>query len=271
MRTTIGALALVALVALTGCATATPSAPETADSTAPTASVLDGEWRLVSATDAKGKVDLGTSITTITLTGEETGGQAPCNVYRATVEIGAGHDVVITPGATTKVACTDAALTAVETRYLAALALVIRTDVVENQLVLSNEDEKIALTYAAAPAVDETALVGINWQLESLLAGVGDEAVPTSATGGSILFTESDFEARGTCSVITGSWTVAGGLLLLTDVANDLSACGKPLPAGEKVLANTLSTRPTVIIDDVALTLSSATTKSGLQFRASNN
>ena len=271
MRTTIGALALAGLLALTGCATATPSAPLSADATAATESPLDGEWRLVSAVDATGKLDLKTSITTVTLTGENTGGSAPCNSYRAEVVIGAGHDVTITPGATTKAACADTALTTVETRYLEALGRVVRTDIVENQLVLSNEDEKVALTYDAVPVIDTAALVGINWQLESTLTGAGDAAVAKEVTGGSILFNESDFTANGGCGDITGGWTLTGGVLLFTDVVSDAADCAKAELGQQKFVAASLAKSATIALDDTSLTLTAPSGSTGLLFRSSNN
>jgi len=272
MRTTLGALALVGLLALTGCATPADDIAMDAESTAPTASSLDGQWRLAAATDAEGKIDLKTSITTITLTGDDTGGKSACNSYDATVEIGAGHDITIARTVITQVGCDDAAFETIESRYMTALTVVDRSEIVEKQLVLSNEDEEIELVYDAITVTDEASLVGANWQLESTLSGTAPDVVAADVEGaGSILFNDSDFEASGGCSTITGDWTLTGGVLITTDVEIDTSDCSAALIPQEKIVEAVLRGPSTVSLDDTQLSIDSAKAKAGLLFRSSNN
>ncbi|GHD79039.1 META domain-containing protein [Salinibacterium amurskyense] len=83
---------------------------------------IEGTWVFADGTDPSGALTLDDAITvTLTITGDGLAGESTCNNYSATLT-GAPDELTVGPVISTKRACTDAALTEFETRYLAALA-----------------------------------------------------------------------------------------------------------------------------------------------------
>ncbi|MEL0626336.1 META domain-containing protein [Salinibacterium amurskyense] len=83
---------------------------------------IEGTWLYADGSDPSGALTLDDAVTvTLTITGDGLAGESTCNNYSATLA-GAPDELTVGPVISTKRACTDAALTDFETRYLAALA-----------------------------------------------------------------------------------------------------------------------------------------------------
>ncbi|CAO1652774.1 META domain-containing protein [Salinibacterium sp. NYA9b] len=83
---------------------------------------IDGTWIYADGSDPSGALTLDEAVTvTLTIAGIEIAGESACNNYNATFT-GEPSDLTVGPIASTKRACTDAALMDFESRYFAALA-----------------------------------------------------------------------------------------------------------------------------------------------------
>jgi len=264
MRRSTLALAVIAVLALTGCGPTGAGFPDR--TSAP--SELDGDWRLTAGSDAQGKFDIKDAEVTVTLTGNRTGGRTPCNIFGAFVKLD-GARISIEPSAVTEVACADPDLMALEPRYLDALGAVTEQTLSGETLTLSGKD--VILTFEKVPDVPISEFGGTIWRLEGLITGSGaDGTVSTPLGSAGIVFTkDGTVTGNGGCSDFTGTWEVSGGVVVVTSLEFADADCPADLVAQEKHVATALGTGFTPLIEGDRLTIFPATGELGLIYRNS--
>jgi heat shock protein HslJ len=141
MRPLLAAVAVLAL-ALTGCAAGSGTAPETEEATPMTD--LTGEWQLTKASDADGSMPVRGVPVTLAVNGTDVAGQAPCNQYSGSIDLG-DDGVAFGPLTRTKMACGEPR-DALENRYLDALASVTESRLSGDELTLSGPDISLRFT-----------------------------------------------------------------------------------------------------------------------------
>ncbi len=287
--TPLRALSLVLLLPLllAGCATGAPSAggtdapgttststtpPGTGEPTSEGIAGIEGSWRLISARDAAGDIDLMGSRTTLLLTDDDSsGGRTPCNNYSLSLSGGPGAITVSEIGQT-EAACADPALMEVETRYLAALALVTtatRGELDPGKLQLDSEAEGIALNFEAIADPALATLIGTVWRLESLVVGTGENASVSPARGGELVFgKDGKITGNGGCRDFSGSYRSSGDEIT-ADISEIAEAdCSIGVGPQEEQVFNVLSGGFTTEIEEDRLTVTSTGSDSGLIYRA---
>lgn len=114
---------------------------------------VDGEWQLTGGSDADGEIVVNGVPVTLLLSQGAVSGQAPCNTYTGGVSDDGGT-LYFAPIAQTLMACTDDALTDLETRYLAALQASTSGTVDGDQLTLSSDEATLQFTLLPPQSVD---------------------------------------------------------------------------------------------------------------------
>ena len=262
MRTRLG-IAAVFVILLAGCSSSSPTGPNAGgNSPGGDSAELAGEWVLQSGSDDTGNFDLKDSTSTLTLTGGNTGGRTPCNIFGADVTGGVG-EIDITPTFQTEAACADPGLMELEPRYLAALEAVTAATVKNESLVLRGGG--VELTFSLAPEVPTSKLVGTDWRLESLYAG--DAA--SSVGGNGILFFIDDgtLEGNAGCRDFTGTWEVNDGKITVGALEFADADCPKEFNAQEEHIATVLGDGFTATIEGDRLTVTSLQSDNGIGYR----
>ena len=195
---------------------------------------LDGEWQLQAGTNQGAAIPIpaGSRIT-LTINGGDVGGISACNHYGGTLEIN-GTTIKISALSMTEMACQDEIMAA-EAAYLAALPRVTTAARQGDSLVLSGP--QVELRFVRIQPVENAALVGTNWTLESLISG---EVVSSVAGEPATLQLSADgtLAASTGCREVTGRYTISGAQVNVTLDPYDLFACAEPLGAQDtQVLA----------------------------------
>jgi heat shock protein HslJ len=132
-------------------------------------------------------------------------GRAPCNAYRADVELDDDDDSIRFTDIATSLAACDEATTAAEDAYLGALAEVRDVDLSEDgdELVLTGPDD-VRLAFTEFDPYD--ALVG-EWQVTSIRTEDAVESVPTEVDA-RLTFTEDGSVRIDNCGTVEGEFTL---------------------------------------------------------------
>ena len=136
----IASLAILVAVTLAGCASTGAGG-----GSSPAPPRVSGNWILLSATDARGAMNLSGSTITLQIDGAKSGGRGPCNGYgfrisgttagsRPGIYVGA---ITIGNLAATEMACLKDPLNRLETRYFAALTEISSASMNDRTLVLA--------------------------------------------------------------------------------------------------------------------------------------
>ena len=267
MRTTLGIVAIATLM-LTGCGVGSSTDPGAAGNS-PTADAgpLGGEWVLQSGSDETGDFDLKDSTSTLMLSGANTGGRTPCNIFGADVETDiddAGSGTVdITPTFQTEAACEDAELMALEPRYLDALEAVTTVAVKGETLTLSSDS--VTLEFSLAAEVATSTLVGTEWRFETVIRG---DAV-SSAMGAGLLHFNDDGTLVGNagCADFTGTWEVSDGEVTVEDFTFADADCPADVQTQQDTLESVIAYGFTATIEGDQLTLGSINSSDALVYR----
>ena len=267
MRTKLGIVAIAALL-LTGCSAGSPTGPDASgDSPTAAAGPLDGEWVLQSGSDETGDFDLKDSTPTLTLTGANTGGRTPCNIFGADVELEADDDgsgsVDITSTFQTEAACGDTDLMALEPRYLDALNAVTTVAVDGETLTLSSES--VTLEFSRADEVPTSTLVGTEWRFETLIRG--DAA--SSVMGAGLLHFNDDGTLVGNagCADFAATWEVSDGEITVNDFTFADADCPADYQTQQDTLESVIAYGFTATIEGDQLTLESINSSDALVYR----
>jgi heat shock protein HslJ len=250
-----------AVIALAGCA---DSESDIGEPNGLSATYL-GTWQLISGHGPEGEIPLVNSHR-ITLTFEEGSatGTAACNRYGGEVTI-SGTSFRIRNGAMTAMACRSDVMDS-ESAYMAAIGTADSIARKDDMLVLSGP--ATTLRFELLPPVPIAKLIGTRWHLESLISGLPDEAVASSAEPAELLIRSNGSLTGSTgCRDLDGEWIEDGDEILFATFGAD-GHCPKKLQTQDSHVVTVLGDGFIVEIDDDRLTLSS-TGGLGLTYRAS--
>lgn len=213
---TISIVGLAVALSAAGCA----AGGDAADSP------LVGDWELVSGTVGDEPLLL-VPDHRITFNSDAStfGGTAACNHYGGVVTTEA-QTLSVDEIFVTEMAC-EPEVMASEQAYLTALPLVNTASRDGEELLLSGDNTE--LVFVAVAPVDEQALVGTGWILETLIDG----ETATSAMGEDLA---AEFREDGTLTAQTGCRTLTGTYLITGDEIQtpELSADGECTPDLER-------------------------------------
>jgi heat shock protein HslJ len=201
MRRLLLVVALALLVA--GCTddpdvdsrTATYGLPDLEVDLAATGWSLDGD---------DSSVDVGDATVTLDVHDDDTAsGRAPCNAYRAAVDLDDDGDTVRFTDIATSLAACDDATTAAEDAYLTALAAVRDVDLSDDgeELVLTGPGD-VRLSFTEFDPYD--ALVG-EWQVTSIRTEDAVESVPADVDA-RLTFTDDGTVRIENCGTVEGTY-----------------------------------------------------------------
>lgn len=271
VRSTAIAFVLLAL-ALSGCAGAddtvdvgtTPTSPD-ADPTgapAPGGIATAGAWVLTAATIDGRKLQWPEDARLdLAPTEDGVGGRAACNRWFGSATVGDGT-IAIGQVGQTEMGCAPP-LMEVEAAYLDALARVSTWQREGDGLALAGDDVELVFVEQLPPDVED--LVGVRWELESLVTG---DAVSSVAGDAFIEFLDDGTLVGATgCRVLEGEWVIDGAVVTVTTMEAN-GQCDPDLVDQDDHVVGTLETF-TVAIDGDRLTLATTRgTGQGLVYRA---
>ena len=154
---------------------------------------------------------------TLTIEEEQLGGTAACNQYGGEHAI-TGNSFAIGDGlAITEMACEPPAAMEAESRYMAALSAVDTIRREGDQLVLAGPGAE--LTFDPVAPVDDEAVVGTRWALDTLIDG----ELASSVQGNGFLLLREDGTLDGStgCRDLYGRWELNGDQLVLPEFGAD--------------------------------------------------
>lgn len=231
--------ALVAALLLVACDWLTNGEPE-----------LDGAWQLTSGTyDGAAIVVPGDARITMTIEGDTIGGTAACNQYGGTFDLD-GRTISIGPLSVTEMAC-DGPIMAAESAFLAALADV---DTLEPSRSLHLTGPASDLQFMTLPPVDDAAIVGTAWLLDSIITGDAVSSVMGAAA--TLRLTEEGTITGSTgCRTFDGTYTISGDEIRVTRLIVTDNACADELAAQDEHVLRVLDDGFTASVDGARLTL----------------
>jgi len=233
--------AVVLVVA--GCGSATGTAPK-----------VTGEWELVEFSQ-EGTVVPGPvgGRATLTVADGQLSGTSFCNSYSGSYRLD-GDQLAVSGLGGTEMGCAPELMDA-ESAYLAALGAVEQAATTDGYLVLSGGDAE--LRYRPLPRVPASDLAGTRWILETLLDG----EVASSTTGFPAVL---ELENGGTltastgCRGLTGSWSLEGDVVRVTDVRIETTSCAPDEAAQDAQVTAVLSQHFQVTVTEDSLTATGA-------------
>jgi heat shock protein HslJ len=239
------ALALVTVLALTGCASVSRGIDSSPDPR------LRGQWRLTSFRDSAGSIDLARKVITLTIADtDHTGGRSSCNPYRAWITGTSGVIYLRIIGHETAT-CSSMEALATETRYIAALDRVTRASARGDALTLSGDSITLGFTRAAPPK-----LAGIAegaWILDGVRA-IGTEKLlrGIDTKPAELQFSGKAFVGTTGCGTFGGRYRPDAGELAVSAFALDSSTgtCSQSNLAQESLVTRVLATAFTVEVGD---------------------
>ncbi|MDX1659438.1 MAG: META domain-containing protein [Nitriliruptorales bacterium] len=176
-----------------------------------------GQWVLVDSSVDGAPIDVPDDRRiTLTIEEEQLGGTAACNSY------GGGHAITGNSFQTegfmmTEMACEPQGAMEAESRYMAALSAVDTIRREGDQLVLTGPG--IELTFDPVAPVEDEAVVGTRWVLDTLIDG----EVASSVQGDGFLLLREDGSLDGStgCRDLHGRWELNGDQLVLPQFGAD--------------------------------------------------
>ena len=232
-------IAVVALLALAACGGQAGGGPDPR-----------GAWELVS--------DDGTA--TLVLEDGQLSGRSFCNSYSGSYRL--DDDALSVAGlGGTEMGC-EPQVMAAETAFLSALAAADRVSLDGEELVLTGAD--VTLRFREQPPVEDRALAGTRWVLDTLVDG----EVASSVLGEGTLRLADDGTASGStgCRPFLGTWQVSGDALSLVLTRDDVG-CPADLGRQDEHVLAVLDAGPRATVDGERLTLTAPDGR-GLSYRA---
>lgn len=201
--------------------------------TAGTAGLERGTWQLASF----GPVEAPTAATndaTLAFDGTRAAGRTGCNNFTGGYSATAST-ISFEAFAVTSAACTDEAVTNQERAILSALSDTVTYSIDGDQLRISYDNGRQALTYRIAGAL--TLETG-RW----VLASFGDTAAPTATAGeATIAFDGTRVTGSTGCNRFNGDYTTTADTITFAPLASTLAACtSDALTAQERAIFNAL-------------------------------
>ena len=177
---------------------------------------IDGGWVLVRGQLDGEEIELvdGWDVT-LNIDGDEIGGTAACNGYGGTVAVGDEFDLggsfVIGELSWTEMGC-EPAVMELEQQFLRALGEIDSYELADT-LSLAGADVGTSLTFERVEPVDDTALVGVTWVLDTLITG--DTASNSTGVDAAFLEFSDDGMLVGStgCRRLEGEWSLQGATI----------------------------------------------------------
>lgn len=262
----LSALVAIALVAA-ACSSDDDDTAATDDGSGDAVSAIGaGTWQLTAAVvDGESVELLDTHPVTLAVTDAQVAGTAACNSYSGTVS--AEGDALFEGFAVTEMACDPPAAMDLESTYLTALGQVTTVTADGDVLVLTGDT--VELTFTEEAPMDDAALVGTMWVLESLVAG--DDSVSSVLAGMEIdLVLEEGGTIMGTdgCNRFNGSYELDGDVLTVGPLAQTRRACDQATTTQANQILAVLGQPMNVSIDGDQLELWLADSGDALVYRA---
>ncbi len=216
------------------------------DAAAAAAADASGLWIL---TTIAGRPALAGS--TLELSNGKVAGNAGCNSYNTAYTI-TGSRIAIGELIQSGVACEDMPLMNQESAFLSMLGT--STDVFRtgDSLTLQGAGGELVFSSAVTREPDAT------WKLELIYYSDG-AATPIAGRDIMATFTTSSFTAELGCNTVSGTYSMNGNLMKVSDVTSTAAACGGPdgaaFMAQEKALAQMLESSSSFTIEDDRLLL----------------
>lgn len=213
---------------------------------------IDGAWELVRGThDGADIVVPDGARITLTITGDELSGTSACNQYGGSFERD-GNSISIGPISMTEMACEEPIMAA-ESAYLAALGDV---DTVEPGRSLWLTGPATDLQFQLVPPVDDAAIVGTTWVLDSLISAdavssvMGDAATLTLTADGVI-------DGSTGCRSFSGAYELSGDEIRVSRLVTDDRACLDGIADQDDHVLSVIGDAFTAVVDGTRLTLTS--------------
>jgi heat shock protein HslJ len=170
---------------------------------------------------------------TLSVSGDDVSGMAPCNAYRATFDLGGDlgdGGVDISDIVLTRRAC-EASTMRAEDEFVAALEAVdqVSVDEDDDRMTMTGDDDAVRLTFGSYDAEE---LLATTWDIVSVNTGDAIESV-LPGTEPTVTF-ESGDEAGGDviletgCNTAAGSWELDGHELSVDRLRITLKECLEP-------------------------------------------
>ncbi len=161
IRATVAVSAILAVLALAGCASPTVSgggsgaggsgAGGSGPGGSSTTTPITGNWSLLSGTDSKGAITPPDQATvTLKLDGRSSGGRGPCNAFGAMASASTTGPLTITLGVHTDMACVEPDYNTTEARYFAALGAIRSASVAGGKLTLTGGGDTLVFARETA-------------------------------------------------------------------------------------------------------------------------
>jgi heat shock protein HslJ len=220
-------LALVAAAAGCGWNDAVDSRSATAGLPSIRQDLEEHEWVLDRA-DSSLTVDDDNPVS-LSVTGDDVSGTAPCNAYRGTFDLGGDlgdGGVEISDIVLTRRACGDRTMRS-EDEFVAALGIVDRVSVDEDddRMTLTNGDDDIRLAFRGYDA-DE--LLATTWDIVNVNTGDAIESVLPGTEPTVTFDSGGDVTLETGCNTAGSSWELDGHELSVDPMRVTLKACPEP-------------------------------------------
>ncbi len=200
-------------------------------------SSIDGDWVLRGGDlDGEEIVLVDGRDITMSLDGEQLSGTAACNGYGGTVAVGdefeLGGSFVVGELSWTEMGC-EPAVMELEQRFLAALSEIDSYELADT-LSLARSGVGTSLTFVRVAPVEDAALVGTTWRLDTLISG------ETASNSGAMDAAFIEFLDDGTlagstgCRRLEGEWVLQGATVQIPILsAIDDPTAGRCAPDSE--------------------------------------
>lgn len=204
--------------------------------------------------------------------GGESGGSVGCNTFGADVEID-GDTVKITDLVQTLIGC-GGRLGEFEAKFTSVFEGTHKATVAERDgtrtLTLTSTDGD-SITLGEKKAVDEPALTGTRWTIDTLISGKGDDgtasSLPEDAKAHLTLTKDNKVTGSLGCNTFTGKATVTDGTIDFGPLATTRKVCSQPVMKTERELTEILAGKVSYQQKQGSLTLTADSGK-GLAARA---
>ncbi len=182
---------------------------------------LLGEWQLINGEVDGQTLELVPSHpVTITFAEDAFGGTASCNGYGGVYQR-ANTAIILTDIAVTEMACSPSETMTLESQFLEGLA---RADGLLLADTLSLTGDGVRLMFQAVEPVEEAALLGTVWVLDTLIQG--DAASSVSGDRATLeFFSDGSVIGSTGCRGFTGQYVVSGAEVVITDLLAGPEEC----------------------------------------------
>lgn len=222
-----------------------------------------GEWQLASGSALGAELPFPPgAAATLTLADGRASGAAFCNRFMASYELD-GSSLSFGDIGSTEMGC-EPDVMAAESTYLAALDGVDTAVRDGGDLLLTGAG--VELRFGPVPAVPDSALEGTRWELETLV----DAATASSTVGEPavlLLGADGRTDAGTGCRLLTASWLVRDGTLVLEGLLPGDAGCPPEVAGQDEHVTAVLGAGPEVELREDRLTLTAADGR-GLVYRA---